>query len=138
MLACGASLALCPVLQAQDATPTPDTAATPAASPHSWGNHMLARLTKELDLTTDEQAKIKPILEDAHTQMQSIHQDTTLSDEDKRSKMKEARDSLNSAINAQLTPDQQTKFAAWQAKMHSHHHGADASPASSASPSSTP
>jgi Spy/CpxP family protein refolding chaperone len=99
---------------------------------------MLARLTKQLDLTDDQQTKLKPILEAAHTQMQSIHQDTTLAPEDKRSKMKDARDSLNSQINAVLTPDQQTKFAAMQARMHGHHHGGEDAGPSPAAPSATP
>ncbi len=144
IIASGATLALAPGLQAQDATPAPaapaPAAATTGAGPgHPGGHHgdMLARLTKELDLTDDQQAKIKPILETFHTQAQSVHQDTSLSPEDRRSKMKDARETLNSQINAVLTPDQQTKFAALQAKMHDHHHGGEAG-GQSAAPSATP
>jgi Spy/CpxP family protein refolding chaperone len=142
IIATGATLALAPGLQAQDATPAPAApAAATTGSEHPGGHHgdMLARLTKELELTDDQQTKIKPILETFHTQVQSVRQDTSLSPEDRRSKMKDARETLNSQINAVLTPDQQTKFAAMQAKMHDHHHGGEAGGQSSAAaPSATP
>ena len=70
---------------------------------------MLKRLTTELGLTDAQQASLKPILETSGTSMQAIRQDTTLSREDKMAKMKEARDSVNTQINAVLTPDQQGK-----------------------------
>lgn len=141
IIATGATLALSPALQAQDAAPAPATTGTDAGGGHHWGHHgdRLAMLTKELDLTSDQQAKIKPILDATHTQMQSIHQDTTLSDADKRSKMKDAHESETSQINAVLTPDQQTKFAAMQAKMHGHRHGGeDAATQPAAAPAATP
>jgi Spy/CpxP family protein refolding chaperone len=141
IMACGASLALCPALHAQDAAPAPSTTGTDAGA-HPWAHHgdMLARLTKQLDLTDDQQTKLKPILEAGHTQMQTIHQDSTLSQQDKMAKMKDARESLNSQINAVLTPDQQTKFAAMQEKMRNHRHGGGGPDAGGApaAPSATP
>jgi Spy/CpxP family protein refolding chaperone len=143
IIASGATLALVPGLQAQDAGTAP-AAPAPATTGTDTGGHpghhgdMLARLTKQLDLTDDQQAKIKPILETFHSQMQSVHQDSSLSQEDRRSKMKDARETMNSQINAVLTPDQQTKFAAMQAKMHDHHHGGEAGSPPAAAPSATP
>lgn len=137
IIACGASLALCPGLHAQDATP----AVSGSGGGQQWGHHgggdQLARLTTALDLTPDQQTQIKPILETFHTTMQSVRQDTTLAPADKMSKIKDARETETTAINAILTPDQQTKFAALQAKMHNHRHGGPEGQAS-ASPSTSP
>jgi Spy/CpxP family protein refolding chaperone len=138
LIACGAGLALSTGLQAQDASPAPSAAVNDSGHPGGHHGDMLARLTKALDLTSDQQDKIKPILESAHTQMQSVHQDTSLAPEDKRSKMKDIRDTMNSQINAVLTPDQQTKFAAMQARMHGHRHGGEDAAGSPAAPSATP
>jgi len=155
--ACGASLALCPVLHAQDATPSPspDTsgaAATPAAGPGGGGgrgggrgfnfdpNTMLQRLTTALALTQDEQTQILPILQTEATTIQGIRADTTLSRQDMRSKMMDARSTANTAINAILTPDQQTKFTALQAQMRNRRGGGGGGGApadSGASPAAT-
>ena len=98
---------------------------------------MLQMLTKRLDLTADEQAKIKPILDTEQTDMQANRQNTALSQEDRRAKNKEIRDAANTQINAVLTPDQQTKFAAMQQEMQNRRHGGaggGSSPAAAASP----
>ncbi len=121
IIACGASLALCPGLHAQDTTPAPATTTGTASGPEGHplaghhrggGNPLLERLTTELSLTADQQAKVKPILEASHAQMQTIRQDVSLTKEDKMAKMKDARESMHSQINALLDPDQQTKYAA--------------------------
>ena len=139
LITCGATLALCPSLRADDATPAPS-----AAGEHQGGHHgpaggadMMEHLTKELTLTADQQTKIKPILDALHTQIQTIRQDTTLTRKDQMPKVKEARDAANAQINGILTPDQQAKYAAMQQKMHEHRHeAAEANP--SASPVKTP
>jgi Spy/CpxP family protein refolding chaperone len=142
IIACGASLALCPGLHAQEATTPPSTTGTEAGGGHQWGGHhgggglSLERLTTELSLTADEQTQIKPILDTLHTTMMSLHQDTTLAPADKMSKMKDARETAVSQINAILTPDQQAKFAAMQEKSHHHHGGGGADAA--ASPATSP
>lgn len=140
IIACGASLVLSPGLYAQDGAPAASgTNATTGG--HPWGGHhggggmSLERLTTELGLTADQQTQVKPILDTLHSQMQSIHQDTSLAPKDRMAKAKEARETANSQINALLQPDQQAKFAAMQAKMHGRHHegGDAANPAPSAS-----
>ena len=141
IIACGASLALCPGLQAQDASPA---AAVPGANSgqHQWGHGhggggSLERLTTELSLTPDQQAKIKPILESFHTTIQGLRQDTSLAQQDKMAKIKEARATETTQINAILTPDQQTQYAALQEKMRNHHRGGGEGQASP-SPAATP
>src|ERR1700756_5230794 len=51
----------------------------------------LKMLTEKLNLTEDQQAKLKPILEDESKQMKALHDDTSLAPEDKHAKMKDVR-----------------------------------------------
>ena len=157
IMACGASLVLCPGVRAQDASPAPATTGTDAGGGeggHHHGGHkgggpghgpnadkVLERLTTELSLTADQQAKIKPLLEAQQTQMQALHADTATADKDKREKFKQIHESTVSQINAVLTPDQQTKYAALQEARKSqrgeHRHGGGGGAAApSASPAS--
>jgi hypothetical protein len=83
----------------------------------------IERLTTALSLTPDEVKAITPILDQEKTDMQALRSDTTTAQADKMAKFKEIRDAANGKINAILTPDQQTKFAAMQARMHGGRHG---------------
>lgn len=91
-------------------------AAGASGSPGPGHGEVLQRLTTELGLTADQQAQIKPLLDAAHTQMQSVRQDTTLPQDQKFAKIKDTMDSLHSQINGLLTADQQTKFAEMKAR----------------------
>lgn len=81
----------------------------------------LKMLTEKLDLTEDQQAKLKPILEDQSTQMKALHDDSSLAPEDKRTKMKELHDSSIEKMNAILNPDQQTKWKQMRQEMMDKH-----------------
>jgi Spy/CpxP family protein refolding chaperone len=77
----------------------------------------LQRMTQALNLTEDQQAKIKPILENESTQMQGLRSDTSLSQEDRMAKMKQIRENTTSQINPILTPDQQKQYAEMTSRM---------------------
>lgn len=64
-------------------------------------------MTKTLDLTPEQQAKISPILEQAKPQIVAARQES-------RAKMKAIRDNTRSQIRPLLTPAQQTKLDAIQ------------------------
>ena len=87
---------------------------------HRGGKHNsqkhLQKLTKELNLSADQQAKVKSILDDQQQQFATIHQDSSLSKADKKAKMEQVHDSSASQVRAILNPDQQTKFDAMMAK----------------------
>jgi Spy/CpxP family protein refolding chaperone len=70
----------------------------------------LQMLTKQLNLTADQQEKIKPILESESQQMQTLRQDSSLSSEDRMSKMQQIRQSTRDQIKPNLTSEQQQKF----------------------------
>ena len=94
---------------------------------HSMGpmtpEDRLKMLTEKLDLTDDQQAKVKPILEDQATQMKALHDDSSLSPDDKHAKMKELHESSMEQMNAILTPDQQTKWKQMRQEMKDKHKG---------------
>jgi Spy/CpxP family protein refolding chaperone len=77
----------------------------------------LQRMTQALNLTDDQQAKIKPILENESTEMQGLRSDTSLSQEDRMAKMKQIRENTKSQINPILTPDQQKQYAEMMSRM---------------------
>ena len=70
----------------------------------------LQHLTQKLNLTADQQQKIKPILEQEQQQVQTLHQDTSISQQDKWGKMQQIRQGTNDQIKSVLNPDQQQKF----------------------------
>jgi Spy/CpxP family protein refolding chaperone len=81
----------------------------------------LKMLTEKLNLTEDQQTKLKPVLEDQAKQMKAIHEDTSLAPADKQAKMKELHESSIEKMNAILTPDQQTKWKEMRQEMMSKH-----------------
>jgi len=83
----------------------------------------LKMLTEKLNLTEDQQAKLKPILENESQQTKALHDDTSLAPADKRAKMKELHESSTEKINAVLTPDQQTKWKQMKQEMMEKHKG---------------
>ena len=70
----------------------------------------LQMLTEKLNLTADQKAKVKPILEDQAQQMKAVREDASLSQEQQKAKMKAIHGSCHDQINGVLTPEQQTKF----------------------------
>lgn len=80
----------------------------------------LQHMTKTLNLTPDQQQKIKPMLEQEQQQMQTLRQDSTVAPADRKAKMMQIRQGTNDQIKGVLTPDQQTK---WQQDMQNHQGG---------------
>ena len=87
----------------------------------------LEMMTKQLNLTADQQAKIKPLLESESQQMQTLRADTSLSREDRMSKMTQIRQGTNDQIKSSLNPDQQQKFEQMMSRQ-AHHHGPGETP----------
>lgn len=48
----------------------------PPPGAHNVKQHWMARLTRDLNLTADQQAKIQPILTDAETKLQALHRES--------------------------------------------------------------
>jgi Spy/CpxP family protein refolding chaperone len=69
-----------------------------------WGNP-LEHLTKELNLTPDQQAKVAPIVEQAKPQMQQIHREAM-------EKARAVMENTTAQIRPLLTAEQQQKLDA--------------------------
>jgi len=76
---------------------------------------MLRKLSTALSLTTDQQTQIKPILDAAHTQIQTVRQNTSLTKDQQFAQIKTAMETAHSQINGILTP---TQLAALKANFH--------------------
>src|ERR1700690_1581338 len=70
----------------------------------------IKNLTKKLKLSDDQQAKLKPILEKQRKQVEKMHNDSSLSREDRFSKMQDLRQSSDTQIKSVLTEEQQKDF----------------------------
>jgi periplasmic protein CpxP/Spy len=94
--------------------------------------HRAAELTKKLNLTSDQQPKVLEALQSEHSQMESLHQDSSLSEQDRHAKMMEIHKSSDAQIRGLLDSTQQKKWDEMQAKreqwMQGHHGGPDAGP----------
>ncbi len=130
LCALAVTLSSVPALRAQDmnsapATPPPpaDSSAPAPAAPaddtapkpkkHAGGSaRMLNMLTEKLSLTDDQKPKVGAILKDQMAQMKTIHDDTTLSDDDRKAKITALNASTKTQIRALLTDDQKTTFDA--------------------------
>jgi periplasmic protein CpxP/Spy len=90
-------------------------------------------LTRELKLTSDQQPKVLDILKSAQSQMQGVRSDSSLSQDDRRSKMMEIHKTSNDQIRALLDASQQKKFDAMQSKHEGwrEHQGGQGAPDSS-------
>lgn len=128
MLAFGATCAAI----AQDAPPpqTPGQDQTQTGStgnaPHGRGMRMdpdrqLERLTRELNLTPDQQTQIKPLLVERQQKMQALFQDQSAAPEDRRTQARTIMEGSNNSIKAVLNDDQKQKFDAMQERMHHNH-----------------
>jgi periplasmic protein CpxP/Spy len=81
-------------------------------------DEQLKHMTKKLDLSDDQQGKVKAILEDQRTKMEALHNDTSIPREDKRGKMGEIHQSSETQIRTVLNEDQQKKFDKMQQEQH--------------------
>ncbi len=119
-LAVGSLLALSPALRADDSTNTPPSTppagAPPAGQPPRGG---FERIAEQLNLTADQKPKVQSILDAQRQKMLDLRNDTSLSQEDRRAKMKAIREDTATQMKAVLTPEQ---FQKWQ-DMRNHRNG---------------
>lgn len=96
------------------------TTPPPMHGPHGQmmnPDQQLEHLTKSLNLTADQQTQIKPILENQQQQMMQLHQDSSLSRDDKMAKAKSLHADTTTKIEAVLNDQQKQKYEEMQQKM---------------------
>ncbi|MEY2562818.1 MAG: motif family protein [Verrucomicrobiota bacterium] len=77
----------------------------PGPGPHHEMGNPLEHLSKDLNLTDDQKAKVQPIIDQAKPQIEAIHKEAM-------EKMKAVMESTGAQIRPLLTPAQQEKFDA--------------------------
>jgi len=91
-------------------------------------------LTNKLDLTDDQQATIKPILEGLHDATVKISQDEHLSHDERLAKVRPLRYKAHDQILAILNDEQKKKFEQYMQGPHAEVHGKLSGEASSPQP----
>lgn len=73
-------------------------------------DEQLKRMTKDFDLTSDQRAKIKPILVDAQKKVEDLRSDSSGDRQAMRQKMMQIRQDSNDQVRALLDDKQKEKF----------------------------
>lgn len=118
-LALGLALAGAALAQSQSApnSPPPSEQAGRGQGQHEANpQQQLAHLTKQLQLTADQQAKIGPLLQSRDQQIQALRADGSLSPSDRRAKMMTIVQDSTQQIGAQLTDAQRDQWKAMREK----------------------
>lgn len=84
---------------------------------HADANQQLKHLAKRLNLTTDQQNQLLPILTDRQQQMESIRNDSSLAPKDKHAKMRAVREDADAKIRSLLTDSQKQTYDQMQQQM---------------------
>lgn len=126
-LACSAFLFTLPRANAQDNTVPPaatDVQKSPAGQAgkkHGDGAKHMEELTQAVNLTADQQAKVRELYKEAGPQMKAIRDDATLTQKDRHQKMKAIREATNTKIRALLSDEQAKKFDEFVAQKRAEH-----------------
>jgi hypothetical protein len=91
----------------------------PGAATQSQGSSVAGRpsiddqvqsLSQQLNLSADQQAKVKTALEDQHTQAMNVVQDNSMARDDKIQKIHTIREATINKVRTSLNDDQKKKF----------------------------
>src|SRR5437660_11105186 len=74
------------------------------------GGTQLKGLTEKLDLTDEQQAKIKPVLQELHDATQKFVQDESMSREERLGHVRASREKADKKIREILNDDQKNKL----------------------------
>jgi len=113
---------LTPFALTQDSsTATPQSG--PAGAPPDMHGHRgfdperrTEMLTRQLNLTADQQPKVLDILKSVQSQMEKLRSDSSLSQDDRRAKMMDIHKASDDQIRSLLDADQQKKWDAMQSR----------------------
>ena len=119
VLATGAALAQAPDQSSSAAQATQN--ANPRAHHAPNPDRMAKHLGKRLNLSDQQVAQIKPVLEERVQQMQTLRSDTSLSQQDRRSKAQQIMQDSNTRIEAALNDTQKQQFEEMLQQRRDHH-----------------
>jgi Spy/CpxP family protein refolding chaperone len=129
LLAIGTMLMFTLTVVAQQAATQPDRPADhPVKDDHGHGGAPtvemhLKVLSEKLDLTGDQQAKIKPILQELHDATQKLVQDKNMSHEERMGNARVSHEKADKKIRPILNDDQKKKLDQLEQERHPELHG---------------
>jgi Spy/CpxP family protein refolding chaperone len=91
-------------------------AGVPGGRHHFDPQRQTEMLTRKLNLTSDQQAKVLDILKSAQSQMESLRSDASVPQADRHSKMMEIHKTADDQIRAVLDSNQQKKWDEMQSR----------------------
>ena len=94
----------------QDSTASTDAPTTKSSHQAPDPQRQIARLSRKLQLTPAQAAKIEPILQNRQQQMQQLRADNTLAPRDRRAKMRSIMQDSNTQLQAVLTDNQKQQY----------------------------
>lgn len=131
LLALGSALIAAPLLAQDAGTPPPpqqqqqpmqgDMQGMHHGNMHGMHNGNMQHMKRELNLTDDQVNQINQIHEQGRDQMKSLHNDTSMKQEDRREKMKDLRKDEHEKVRAVLNDEQKEKFDKMMATRKEHH-----------------
>jgi Spy/CpxP family protein refolding chaperone len=86
--------------------------AAPAQQGEMGMRDKLQSAVESLNLTDDQKSKVKDIFADTKAKRQTVWSDSSLSDDQKKAKMRELHAGTMAKLNEVLTPDQQAQLKA--------------------------
>ncbi|GAB2540472.1 hypothetical protein [Rhodanobacter koreensis] len=94
----------------QDTATSADSTSTAPSRHAPDPQRQIARLSRKLQLTPDQAARIEPILRNRQQQMQQLHADTTLAPRDRRARMRTIMQDSSNQLQAVLTDSQKQQY----------------------------
>jgi hypothetical protein len=79
---------------------------------HGVGHERFARIAHDLQLSDEQQKKLKPVWDDTDAKMKAVMEDKSLTKDQKHKKIQEIHDEGEKKFRALLTPDQVKKLEA--------------------------
>lgn len=121
LAALGLALGSVPAFAASEPVPTPPQAQPNLSAEGRPGRPMMRRMMKRramererlaerLDLTDDQQAQLKTMRANTAATAKAIREDTSLTPEEKKTKLRETWKASQTEMRALLTPEQQAKL----------------------------
>lgn len=80
------------------------------------GKHAMMHMSEELGLTDAQKTQLKGIHEQQRAKARELHENTSLTREQKMEQMQALRDSTKTQVQGVLTPEQQTKLSQMKAQ----------------------
>jgi len=116
-------------------TATPSDSSSGSAYKDHYGHHhqpdpqkQAAFLAKRLNLTSDQQSKLEPILADRDQKIAAIRSDSSLTPDQKKEQFRTIHQNIEQQLSSILTPEQMEQLKSFRGHRGGHHQGQPQTP----------